>query len=157
MFDKLIGKFGFESREQFWQFVGEGIRFCIVGVVNTIVFYAVYLLFLDVLHVNLYVSYILAFIIATFNSYILGNIFVFKKKDAATGKTVSTAKAKGLFDSKRMLRVYLSYGVTLLLGLGLVWVDVNVLDISEKLAPLVNLLITTPTNFFLNKLWAYRD
>ncbi len=155
-FDKLIGIFGFKSRESFWSLFKEGIRFCIVGVLNTIIFYIIYLILLK-LNVNLYVSYIIAFIVATFHSYILGNLFVFKTKNKQTGAEISVAASEGLFKGKRMIKVYMAYGFTIVLGLALVWFDVNILGIPEEIAPLINLLITTPMNFFINKYWAYKE
>ncbi len=155
-FDRLIGFFGFKSREAFWSLFKEGIRFCIVGVINTVIFYIIYLLFLYI-DVNVYISYIIAFVVATFHSYILGNLFVFKTKHKETGAEISVAAGEGLFKGKRFVKVYVAYGFTIVLGLALVWFDVNILGLTEEIAPLINLFVTTPVNFLINKFWAYKD
>lgn len=55
-----------------------------------------------------------------------------------------------------MLRL-LQAGTGLVLNniLLIVWVDI--FKLNEALGPLINLLITIPLNFLLNKYWAYRS
>lgn len=56
----------------------------------------------------------------------------------------------------RLLRL-LQAGTGLVLNniLLIVWVDI--FKLNEALGPLINLLITIPLNFLLNKYWAYRS
>ena len=49
---------------------------------------------------------------------------------------------------------YASTGLILANILLYIWVDV--LGISEYLGPVINLVITVPLNFVINKLWAFR-
>jgi putative flippase GtrA len=36
------------------------------------------------------------------------------------------------------------------------WVWINVFGISKYVAPLINLVISIPLNFIINKFWAFR-
>ena len=57
-----------------------------------------------------------------------------------------------------MLKTYLSYAVTgLLLACIMSWLWVDVLNVSKLIAPLLNLVISVPVNFILNKLWAFKS
>ena len=56
---------------------------------------------------------------------------------------------------KRLGRTYVSYGGTSLFGMLLLWIEVNCLDISKALVPPINLIITVPLNFVINKFWTF--
>ena len=46
-------------------------------------------------------------------------------------------------------------GIILANVLSFVWI--NILGISKYIAPLINLIVSVPVNFFMNKLWAYKS
>ena len=57
---------------------------------------------------------------------------------------------------KALLKTYISYGFTgLILNniLSVLWV--SVFHISKMIAPIINLIVGIPINFFLNKIWAF--
>ena len=57
-----------------------------------------------------------------------------------------------------LLKTYVSYAFTsLFLSEVLLALWVKVLGISAYIAPLINLLITVPLNFVLQKYWAFRE
>ena len=56
---------------------------------------------------------------------------------------------------KALAKVFASYGVSFCVGAVLLFVWVDLLGISQYLGPVINLLITIPLNFILNKLWAF--
>ena len=57
-----------------------------------------------------------------------------------------------------LLKTYASYSFTgLFLNSLLLYVWVQVFHISEFLAPIINLLISVPLNFVINKFWAFRS
>lgn len=135
------------------------IKFGLVGVVNTITSYAVYSLC-----IYLGAHYILAsvagFLISVLVSYLLNSTFVFKDKNEVWWKT--------------LLKSYLSYGFTgLIITNIMLWVWIDAVDISqyihfsvfelsshkmaEYIAPLLNIFITIPINYILNKYWAYNQ
>ena len=52
--------------------------------------------------------------------------------------------------------VYVSYITTFLLSMVLLYLWVDVIHLSDKIAPIINICITTPVNFLMNKLWAFK-
>lgn len=145
MFQKVLEKFGVTDWETFkplfWQFV----KFGVVGVSNTLVSMACY--------------YIVLFINADF--YMAGNIL---------GTVVSIANAfywndKFVFSGnrqdwrsklKRLGKTYVAYGGTSILSNVMLWIEVTFFSVSKVVAPIVNILITIPLNFVINKLWTFQ-
>lgn len=143
--EKIFAIFGKELDENkkrtYLQFIG----FCFVGVTSFIVNYLVYAFCFKTLGFNVYVSAVFSFIISVLNAYIWNNQFVFSKE-------------KEHHWIRNLLRTYISYGFTgLLLTEALLYVEVDVLGIHPLLAPVINLVITTPINFLLNKYWAFKE
>lgn len=59
---------------------------------------------------------------------------------------------------KALVKTFVSYSFTgLFLNSFLLLLWVKVLGISEFIAPLINLLVTVPLNFIMNKLWAFKN
>lgn len=114
------------------------LKFLVVGVLNTIIFLVVYYLLLN-LGVNYIVSNISGFLVSILNAYFLNSKYVFLKNNNA----------------KNFLKVFMVYGTTTILSTLLLYLMVDIIKISDKIAPLINLCITTPTNFYLNKFWAF--
>jgi putative flippase GtrA len=50
-----------------------------------------------------------------------------------------------------------SYGGTSLLSMLLLWIEVQLFGVNKVIAPVVNLLITIPLNFLINKFWTFRN
>ena len=137
-----------EKQKTFIQFV----KFGIVGVSNTLLSYLINvaaLLALSPFHLawDYFAANIIAFILSVAWSFFWNNKYVFK---AAEGQERNIPAA--------LFKTYVSYAVTgLLLAniLSYIWVDV--IGISKFIAPLLNLVISVPVNFFLNKLWAFKS
>lgn len=119
-------------------------KFGIVGVFNTLISLAVYYagLYLGVYYL---ISNVFGFVAGTCNAYYWNNKYVFRKKD---GEERSTAKS--------LVKVFISYGISLGLSTALLVLWVDVLGISESIAPVLNLCVTIPLNFVMNKFWAFR-
>ena len=124
----------------FWQF----IKFGMVGASNTLISLVIYYIGLY-LNVHYVLSNVLGFIAGTLNAYYWNNKYVFKKEE---GEERSTAKS--------VTKVFISYGISLGLSTVLLVLWVDVLHISERIAPLLNLCVTIPLNFVMNKFWAFR-
>ncbi len=122
-------------------------KFGIVGISNTLISLAVYYIFVFINKELYIIGNIAGFLISTINAYFWNNRFVFKNKD----------KTKENNPRKKIIKTYISYGFTLLLGTALIAIQVEALEIDEKIAPVINLIITVPINFLLNKLWVYRN
>lgn len=132
--------------------VRQFVKFGLVGISNTVVSYVLYafiLLVFEWLHVRFSFDYLVAqlvsFVLSVLWSFYWNNRFVFalqEEEERSLGRA--------------LLKTYLVYSVTgvLLSGILLV-VWIQLMGISEYLAPLLNLVITVPLNFLLNKYWAF--
>ena len=129
-----------ESFQKFMQFV----RFAVVGLSNSLISYAVYMLCIKLgLHYQL--ANFLGFSISVVNAFYWSNKYVFTE-----GR-----EERSLI--KTFIKTYISYagtGLVLAALLLILWVDI--LKLPEFVGPILNLCITVPLNFFINKFWAYR-
>lgn len=128
-----------EAYEKLLQFV----QFVLVGISNAAVMYVMYLLLKMIMPYH--IAYVLGYIISILNSFFWNQTYVFKGEDES-GQAWWMALGK----------TFLSYLGTLLLSYVLLIIWVDVLQIPEFLAPIINILVTTPINFLVNKFWAYR-
>ncbi|MDR0221791.1 MAG: GtrA family protein [Lachnospiraceae bacterium] len=138
----LFRKLGITDRASFYAFVKQFFKFGIVGVSNTLIALAVYYS-LIYMGIHYLIANVVAFFISVCNAYFWNSRFVFKKKAGEGART--------------FLRTIAAYGSTALLGTFLLFVMVDILHISEWIAPLIGLCITIPLNFLLNKFWTYRQ
>lgn len=129
-----------------WKKICQFVKFGVVGVSNTLISYVVYIVL-----VSLNWHYLLAsiggFLVSVINAYYWNDRYVFK---AEPGEERAWWKV--------FLKTFTSYaGTGLILNniLLILWVDV--VGLHEMLGPVLNLFVTIPLNFLLNKYWAYRD
>ncbi len=152
------------------------IKFGLVGVSNTVVNYVVYLIFVS-LGVQYLIANTIGFIVSVLNAYFWGSRFVFKE-DGTKQKRVWW---------QTLLKTYASYLLGFFLNqIGLwVWIDLtdigqyfgfvgdiingctgiigmqprsfSAADLSQILAPILNMVVVVPINFIINKFWAYRQ
>jgi len=146
----LIGKkLEKKTFEAFMQFV----KFGIVGVSNTLISYVLYsgsLLLFQKYNLFGKIDYLaaqaIAFVLSVLWSFYWNNKMVFKLEN---GKKRSVWQA--------LLKTYISYSFTgLFLNSILLVLWVQLLGISEFIAPLINLLVSVPLNFIINKMWAFK-
>lgn len=117
------------------------IKFGLVGVSNTLISLGVYYL-LYFLGAHYLIANTMGFVISVFNAYYWNNKYVFKK--AQDGHL------------KPFVKTFLAYSTTFLLSTGLLFVLVQCAGVSEIIAPIICLAVTTPINFFVNKFWAFK-
>lgn len=130
------------------------IKFGIVGVSNTLISYVLYsgglIVFREAClfgQADYLIAQIVAFVVSVAWSFYWNNKFVFKME---AGKKRSIWKA--------LLKTYISYSFTgLFLSSILLILWVQIFRISEFIAPIINLLITVPLNFIINKFWAFKQ
>lgn len=108
----------------------EAIRFCIVGVLATIVHYGLYLLLKEVINVS--VAYTIGYVISFIGNFVLTNVYTFK--------TQATAK-KGI-------GFVICHVINYLLHIGLLNVFIW-LGVPSSLAPIPVYCIVVPVNFLL--------
>lgn len=148
-----------------WQF----IKFGLVGVSNTLISEGLYcvLVFFDVHYL---IAYFIGFVVSVLNAYYWSNKFVFRQ-----------AETEVRIWWKVLAKTYVAYlgGFILSSLLLILWIDVvqiskymgtlesislsrgyTELDASfwgDVIAAGINLLITVPLNFLVNKFWAYKS
>lgn len=67
--------------KKFWLNLSDKIRFCIIGVINAIIAYLIYVFFLFILGKAFYqISLILSWVISSVSSFLLHRFFVFRVK-----------------------------------------------------------------------------
>lgn len=142
-----------EISDEFFISFMQFIKFGIVGISNTIISYALYVAGLFVFQrtrifpkVDYLIAQGIAFILSVLWSFYWNNKKVFILDE---GEERSIWKA--------LLKTYVSYSFTgLLLNSILLVLWVQVMHISEFVAPIINLLVSVPMNFLINKFWAFR-
>jgi putative flippase GtrA len=117
------------------------IKFSLVGVVNTVVFYGIYYVLLQVGLVYA-IALTVSNIVAIANSYVLNKLFTFKTKEKSFKETV---------------RFFIVAGIQYLLNLLIVHVCVSFIGISATLAGVIAIGITVFISYFGHKLWTFRE
>lgn len=130
--------------EQKWDSFMQFVKFGIVGVSNTLSSYISYLVFIG-LGCHYILASVLSFVVSVTNSFYWNNKYVFKE---GAGKSRPLLKTYA-----RTFLAYASTGLILANILLVLWVDV--VGINEVVAPLINLIVTIPLNFMINKYWAF--
>ncbi len=143
-----------ELTEEIFAAVMQFVKFGIVGVSNTIISYVLYVGSLLVFQkysllpqMDYLAAQAIAFVLSVLWSFYWNNKLVFKEKEG---------ERRCLW--RALLKTYVSYSFTgLFLNSVLLVLWVRVLHISEFLAPVINLVVSVPVNFLINKFWAFRD
>ena len=113
----------------------EILKFIIVGGINTLNYYIIYLLLLKLIGVNYLVSHISGFVISFIISYYLNCYFVYKVQPT--------------------LKKFIQFPLTQVVNMGmqtlLLYIFVQWFNISSVIAPFAGLIITIPVTFILSK------
>ena len=112
---------------------GEAVRFVVFGGINTVLTYAIYRCILFAAPYG--VAYSLAYVIGVLSAYYFNSRYVFR-----TSMSV-----------KRLLKYPVVYIVQYGLGIGLLYVLVDVSGVSDKIAPLVVIALTVPATFMMSR------
>lgn len=129
---KLIKKL-FHKYEKF-------IKFAIVGFGNLFISLVTYYI-LVFFSVNYQIANIGGFVTGSLNGYIWNRVWVFKENKQ---------------NMTSIVKFYLTYLATWILSAILLYVWIELMNISDKIAPIVNVFITTPINYLLNKYWVFK-
>ncbi|HII1042103.1 TPA: flippase GtxA [Staphylococcus aureus] len=118
----------------------EILKFIIVGGINTLNYYVVYLLLLKLLHIEYMISHITGFLVTFVISYYLNCYFVYRVKPT--------------------WRKFISFPITQIVNVSLqtvlLYVFVSWLNLPAEIAPFAGLIITIPITFILSK-WILKD
>lgn len=130
------------------------VKFGIIGLSNTCLSYVLYLIFLSAFENNhmfskcdYLISSVLTFCICTVWSYYWNNRITFKKTAGEQRSVLSS-----------FVKTLISYSLTgLFLHNILLYIMVEGFGVAKQIVPLLNLIITVPLNFLLNKYWAFKE
>lgn len=128
------------------------IKFGIVGLSNTVISYVIYVVSLIALQsagllpkIDYLVAQFIGFVLSVLWSFYWNNKFVFQDNDGK--RNILSA----------LLKTYMSYAFTgLFLNSILSFVWVEIFHWSKMIAPIINLLVSVPLNFIMNKFWAFK-
>lgn len=118
----------------------EFIKFVFVGVSNVIVSLIIYYI---CIYFGIYyqIANVIAFLLGTLNAYVLSKLWVFKVNNS---------------EKAQVFKFYFSYFCTWLVGAMLLFLWVEIMNIPESIAPIINIFITTPLNYISSKLWTFK-
>lgn len=144
----------FQLSDKSWAGLMQFVKFGIVGFTNTIIGYLIYVVSLKGLRaVNLfatadiYVAQLIMFLLSVAWSFFWNNTLVFKQEEGEERNILAA-----------LIKTYVSYAFTgLFLAEALLMLWVNVFGINEYIAPIINLIITVPLNFIIQKYWAFKN
>lgn len=148
LFEKIAGYMVFNIlhlpiSEANWKKILQFFKFAIVGVSNTLIAYVVYVILVKLGFYYLLAS-VISFLVSVINAYYWNNKYVFQSETNTPWFIV-------------LIRTIIAYaGTGLILNNVLLYLWVDVLDIAALLAPIINIFITTPINFLVNKYWAFK-
>ena len=97
--------------------------------------------FLATKSVSELISTTIAYFLSSIIGYVLNDKMVFKQKNK---------------NELAIIRYYIVYGTSYLLNMLCMYFYVDVLQLSQYIAPLLVLLITVPYNFILSRLWVFK-
>jgi putative flippase GtrA len=121
--------------------VGQFVKFGIVGVSNTLIFFLVYTLLLNVFGVWYVAASGIGFAVGATNGFLWNRRWTFRGHvgDALTPVRWFVVQTSGLF-----------------LNLGLVYLFVDGAGLGELLGQAVTIVIVTLTTFFANRAWTFK-
>ena len=130
------------NKDNWRQTIVQFIKFGIIGASNTLVSTSIYYIFVWIDPKLYFVGNVVGWVVSVFNSFFWNNRFVFKNSQFSWWQ--------------KLLRTYLAYGGSFIVGSITLALLVSILGVSAWLAPWINMVITIPLNFILNKFWAFK-
>lgn len=124
----------------------EGINYLIFGFLAFVLNYVLYLLFESILHMNYLLATALSWVLTVVFAYWTNHTFVFKSKTA---------------DRTGLIREFVSFIgariATELLELLLMYLLVDIINMDSRIAKLIGQTVVIVTNYFLSKLWIFKE
>lgn len=143
---EILAKFfRIQFEDEKWKALVQFVKFGFVGLSNTVISTVIYWIMIY-FGINKYVASVTGFVVSVLNSFFWNNSFVFKKEE---GETRSPIMA--------LIKTFASYAATgLVLHNILLYVWTEIFSVNDYLVPIINLVITIPINFVMNKFWAFK-
>ena len=120
------------------------VKFGIVGVSNTAISLIVYYIIYWINPEWYMIGNVAGWGISVANAFFWNNKYVFKSQSEGVKQLL-----------KRIGKTYLSYGATFVMSTVFLYVEVDILHWSAVICPIINLVLTIPLNFLLNKFWTF--
>lgn len=163
-----------KNKESIGQVFIQFIKFGLVGVSNTIISGVIYFILNTLILPGVWiVASVVSWVISVLWAYLMQNIFVFKEDET---------KEKRVW-WKALIKTYMTYAFTgLFLNNVMLFLWTNVIDIAKYCGPVItffasihigflgdpatfssnagwfiNMIVSIPLNFLINKFWAYRQ
>lgn len=146
MIKKAFIRLGVTNKEEFWKLFWQFFKFGLVGLSNTAVSMGCYYIFLFI-DPNFYmIGSIVGTVVSIANAFYWNDQYVFQE-----GQKDWKSKLR------RLGKTYISYGATSILSNVMLWIEVTFFAVNKSVAPIVNLIVTIPLNFIVNKLWTFKS
>lgn len=110
-------------------------RFVIVGGINTINYYLLYLLFIHLIKFNYLIAHVLAFLLSMVGSFFLNTYYTYRTKPTL----------------KKFFQFPMTYVLNISITSFSIYVFVDLLKWDENISPLVASLIAIPFTYLLSK------
>lgn len=137
----LVGK---KLSDETWSICEQFIKFLLVGCSNTVVVLMVYYIVVWISGKEYYLlGQTVGYGVGILNSFFWNSKFVFSRSKETLVKA--------------FIKMCACYGVTYVIQMALLYAFVEWFFLSEILAPIVAIAITTPINFMLNKILAFKQ
>ena len=138
---KIAGK---ELSNDIWNAFEQFIKFLLVGCSNTVVVLIVYYVVVWIGGTQYYLlGQTLGYGVGILNSYFWNSRYVFSRNERSTPKT--------------FVKMCICYGATYIIQISILYILVDILTFSEFLSPIIAIIITTPINFILNRVFAFKE
>ncbi|MDY6934888.1 MAG: GtrA family protein [Spirochaetota bacterium] len=118
------------------------LKYCIVGVSNTIVGLGTILILYNIFKVDYRLSNIIGYTLGLINSFILNKMWTFRSKSVFY---------------KEIIPFFLFFLVSYIINLGAVVFCVEILLINKNISQLIGMVFYTSTNFIGNRLWTFKN
>ncbi len=118
------------------------VRYALVGGSGVVLNLGTFTLLVEVADVDFRVAGVLAFCVAVTNNFLWHRGWTFKARSGHAG-----------FQAARFVTVSVTAFVV---GLGVLWVLVEALDLAEVAAQAISLAVAAPTTFLVNRFWSFR-
>ena len=130
-------------KNKFYGLVWEAVKFAMVGCSNVAINLVGYWILMS-FGMHYVPAYGISYLVSIINAYFMSNKFVFKEEEGEERNRLIS-----------MLRVFSIYIGTFVISEILLTVQIDYLQWSDSMAPVINLFVTSPISFFLNKYWAF--
>jgi putative flippase GtrA len=111
------------------------IRFVVVGFINTLNYYILYLLFIHGLKFNYLLSHLLAFVLSMMGSFFMNTYFTYHTKPTL----------------KKFLQFPFTYLVNITVTTVSIYIFVDICGFDQHISPLLASLIAIPFTFLVSK------